>query len=92
MPCPHCHRNKYHGGFCCDGCHAAYMKIQHEKWDRTHGFGGRTYQRTYVFDVWPPRIEWSSGKHRSPDYTVATDEAIGGWSILVRCLEECEYR
>lgn len=92
--CPHCMRICESQGFCCDGCHAEYMKIQHEKWSRNTPVCSRAYRygsRTSDSFEWP-RDERRTDRRRSPDYTVASDEAIGSWSILVRCLEECEYR
>jgi len=74
----------YHGSFCCVECHAAYMAQQHKKWSMP----GTARGDGRVVDLPPIEQKGPLYWHRSPDYTVASDEAIGSWSIAVRTIEE----
>lgn len=86
MPCPHCFSNDYRsGGFCCAKCHAAYMAEQRRKWSMPG-----TARPGPEPKATPPSAY--IGAYRSPpgspDYTWASDESFGGWSIVVRAYEE----
>jgi hypothetical protein len=83
-PCPACGSTGDRKGFCCEGCHAAYMTIQHSRWSRP-ATGLLRPERIGPGGPWTGMVPSRPGR---PDRCWQTDEQVGGWASCVRAYEE----
>ncbi len=92
VPCPICGSTTERRGFCCDSCHAAYMRMHRPRWHepgtaRSEPDWPRASDRASACadDVGSP-IRSRPGR---PDRCYSTDEqADGAWANVVRAYEE----